>query len=112
MDDADAVMSDTVGRVRDKKELSVLMPKMTESEMRRVHSWQMDRVKTDIKGFGLRYNFQSVVAERSNALRDTPRRRFESGPHSQPFPTQYGKNNRLRTEAWRDDSAHKRYGSR
>lgn len=44
MDDADAVMSDTVGRVRDKKELSVLMPKMTESEMRRVHSWQMDRV--------------------------------------------------------------------
>lgn len=27
MDDADAVMSDTVGRVRGKKELSVLMPK-------------------------------------------------------------------------------------
>ena len=26
MDDADAVMSDTVGRVRDKKEPSVLMP--------------------------------------------------------------------------------------
>ncbi len=27
MDDADAVMSDTVGRVRGKKGLSVLMPK-------------------------------------------------------------------------------------
>lgn len=31
MDDADAVMSDTVGRARDKKYLPVLMPKMAGS---------------------------------------------------------------------------------
>lgn len=44
MDDADAVMSDTVGRVCDKKYLPILMPKMTGSGLRRVRPWQMDRV--------------------------------------------------------------------
>lgn len=42
-------LSDTEGRARAKKYLSVLMPKMAESEMRRVHSWQMDRVVTESK---------------------------------------------------------------
>lgn len=31
------------------------MPKMTDSGLRRVRPWQMDRVTNDIKGFGLRY---------------------------------------------------------
>ncbi len=48
MDDADAVMSDTAGRVRGKKYLPVLMPKMTGSGLSRVRPWQMDRVITDI----------------------------------------------------------------
>ena len=37
-----------VGRFYDKKELSVLRPKMTDSGLRRVHPWQMDRVTNDI----------------------------------------------------------------
>lgn len=37
-------MSDTEGRVRDKKYLPMLMPKMTGSGLRRVRPWQMDRV--------------------------------------------------------------------
>ncbi len=52
MDDADAVMSDTVGRVRDKKYLPVLMPKMTGSGLSRVRPWKMDCVITIRTGRG------------------------------------------------------------
>ncbi len=45
------------GRCYGKKELSVLMPKMTESGLRRVRPWEMDRVITLRTGRGCYYDF-------------------------------------------------------